>query len=229
MSKLGKSVAVLGTVVLVVLATASQASAGNRWTYRSTSSSASTEWIEFGDLGLPVLGNVHVGYLEVYGGSSSADVFGSVADWTCPDGELPPGGGGPHFFFEEEPPPTNCEFHSERFIWGNPDEVSFSMDKKLGSAHLTGVLNVEDHATGQGGRPPVDIVWTGIGDTSSSSSTGKFNEGGSTYSWKESSTSRQAIIADGSYIGAMGFTDDDDDTSSGSMQRSKYYETSRSK
>jgi len=228
MRKILKSAAVMSAVPLLLLSTAGQATAGDRWTYRSTNSNASTQWIEFGELPGGVLGNVHVGYLEVNGGSSSADVWGSVSDWTCPPGELPPDGGG-HGEFEEEPEPTNCELHSERFIYAYGDEISFSMDKKLDSARLTGTLNVEDHATGTGGRPAVDITWTGVGDLASYSNTGKYSEGGNTYYYKEVGSSREAVIADGSYIGAMGFTDDDDDTSSGWMSQSKYYEKSASK
>jgi hypothetical protein len=229
MKMLVKAAIASSAVSMLVLATAGQAVAADRWTYRSTNTSASTTWIEFGSLPGGVLGNAHVGFLEVYSSGSNAEVYGKVRDWTCPEGELPPEGGGGHGEFEEEPPPTNCELHSERFIYAYGDEVAFSMDRKLGSATLTGVLNVEDHATGSGGQPPVNITWTGIGDMATYSNSGKYTEGGSTTYWKESGTSRQAVIADGSFIGAMGFTDDADDVSDGYMSTSKIYERSSSR
>lgn len=226
-----KTAVALCTAPLLVVSLAGVATAADRWTYRSTSETATTQWTEFGLLPGGVQGNIHVGFLEVYGGSTP-QAFGSVADWTCPEGELPPDGGGHGEFvgaFEgEEPPETNCELHSERFIFAEAGQIEFTLDRKLGSARLTGTLSVEDHATGAGGQPPVDITWTGIGTASSYSTTGKFTEGGSTYYYKESGTQREAAIAAGSFIGAMGFTDDADDTSSGQLSRGRYYERSTS-
>lgn len=216
-----KSAALAGAVPALVLALAGPSDASDRWTYRSTNNSAATQWIEFGALPGGVEGNVHVGSLEVYGGTE-ADVWGEVNDWTCPEGELPPDGGG--HGEEEEEPETNCILHSTRFVYGYGDEVSFTIDRKLGSAKLTGTLTVEDHDGGFSGRPPVSITWTGVGDLSTYSNTGKFTDGNSTTYWKETGSSRDAAIADGSFIGAMGFTDDADDTSSGYFSSGKYYE-----
>jgi hypothetical protein len=219
-----KAAAALTAAPVLALSLAGTAEASDRWTYRSTSSNAVAEWIEFGALPGGVQGNIHVGYLEVYG-SGSTEVFGSVADWTCPDGELPPSGGGPHGLEEEEPEPTNCTLHSERFIFG--EDVAFSMDRKLGSATLTGQLSVQDHEGGLSGQPAVNMTWTGIGEVSSWSSTSKYTEGGSTYYVKEVGSSRQAEVS--GFIGAMGFTDDADDQSTGYLSTSKYYERSVSR
>ena len=231
MKKMVKAAAVASAVPLLVMSTVGQASASDRYTYRSTNSSASTSWLELGELPGGVLGNAHVGYLDVYASTGSTEVYGSVYDWTCPDGELPPDYGGGHgeFSTAEEEPTTNCEFHSERFVYGYGDDISFTMDRKLTSARLTGTLTVEDHDGGTGASPAVDITWVGTGDLASYSNTGKYTEGGSTYYYKEVGNSRSATIADGSFIGAMGFTDDADDVSSGYMQQGKYYEKSSSK
>lgn len=227
MNKLARPLAVASAASLLLLSTTGPALAADRWTYRSTNTYASTQWVELGGLPGGVLGNVHVGYLEAYG-TTNTDVWGSVSDWTCPEGELPPDGGG-HGFDEEEPPPTNCELHSERFIFAESGAVTLTVDRKLTTARLTGVLDVQDHATGAGGRPPVDITWTGTGDLATYSSTGKYTEGGTTTYYKETGSTRQAVIADGSFIGAMGFTDDADDTSTGQLTQGKYYERGSSR
>lgn len=223
-----KTAAVATAVPLLVLALAGPSAASDRWTYRSTNDNASTRWIEFGTLPGGVLGEIHVGFLEVYGGSADAKAFGEVADWSCPEGEMPPEGGGHGESFEEEPE-TNCTLHSRRSIFAYGDEISFTMDRKLAKATLTGVLTVSDHDGQLGGRPPVNITWTGVGDIATYSTTGRYTEGGSTTYWKESGSSRNAVIADGSFIGAMGFTDDADDTSSGEFSSGKYYERGSSR
>lgn len=223
-----KAAAVGAAVPLLMTATVGQASAADRWTYRSSNATASVNWIEMGPLPGGVLGNVHVGYLEVYDGGS-VDVYGGITDWTCPEGELPPEGGGGHGELEEEPPATNCELHSERFLYAGDGQVDFELGRRLSSARLTGTLNVEDHGTGTGARPAVDITWTGDGSLTSYSSTGKSSDEYGTYYWKETGTSRQAVIAAGSAIGAMGFTDDADDRSTAIMAQSKIYERSSSR
>lgn len=220
-----KTAVVATAVPLLVLALAGPAAASDRWTYRSTNDTASTRWVEFGTLPGGVLGEIHVGYLEVYGGSGNAEAYGEVADWSCPEGEMPPEGGG-HF---EEEPETNCTLHSRRNIYAYGDELSFQIDRKLTKATLTGVLTVSDHDGQLGGRPPVSITWNGVGDIATYSNTGRYTEGGSTTYWKESGSRRTAEIADGSFIGAMGFTDDADDTSTGEFSSGKYYERSTSR
>jgi hypothetical protein len=83
---------------------------------------------------------------------------------------------------------------------------------------------VEYHDGGVTAEPPIDITWVGTGAVSTWSNTSRYDDGGSPYYVKEAGTSRTALIADGSYIGAMGFTDDPDDTSSGSLSSWKVYE-----
>ncbi|NEE01572.1 hypothetical protein [Phytoactinopolyspora halotolerans] len=216
------AVAGLTIAPLIAVSVAAPAQAGESWTYRASGANASTQWIEMGTLPGGVPGNAHVGYLEVYT-SSYVDVYGDVADWTCPEGELPPDGGGPHA--EDEEPETNCEFEGFRSISGG--DVEFTMDRKLDTARLTGTLIVENHETGEGAAPPVDITWTGVGDTAKSTETSRYTEGGVRYQSRYTSMSRNAQV-DG-FIGAMGFTDDPDDQSTAYMSRYTVHDRSVSR
>lgn len=215
--------AALAVAPLIAVSAAGPAHAGESWTYRASGMNASAEWLELGTLP-GVAGNAHVGWLQVDAASSSrADVYGDVADWTCPDGELPPDGGGPHH--DEEEPETNCVFEGARNIFGG--DVQFTMDRKLNTARLTGSLFVENHDTGEGANPPVDMTWTGVGTTSSSVETSRYTEGRTKYQSRYTSTSRNADV-DG-FIGAMGFTDDPDDQSYGYVGRYTIHDRSTSR
>lgn len=211
---------------LLAVALAAPAEAGSTWTYRADGSAASVDWVEMGALS-GVGGNVHVGSLWVDGSSSQAYAYGHVVDWTCPDGELPPSDGHDDFAgHEAEEPETNCVVESTRFIDG--DSMQFSVDRKLNTARMTGTLFVEDHEGGSGGAPLADITWTGIGETSSSTSYSKYTDSnGNRWQSRYSSTERAAEV-DG-FIGAMGFADDADDQSSGWLERFKIHERSVSK
>ena len=205
------------SAVLVTTVPASPAAASSMGMFRSSGTVASADWVEFGALPGGIEGNVHVGSLFVDVSSrSNTYVFGDVADWTCPEGERPPQGGHGHFFEEEPEPETNCELESIRFIFADSSMVSFTVDKKLTSARLTGNLSVADH-DGEGGAasPPVDMTWTGTGDLYSSKESGTFRDGGTTERYRYSFSGRDAEV-DGR-IGAMGFSDDADDESSGQL------------
>lgn len=207
------------SAALVTTVPAAPAGASSMGMFRSSGTTANASWIEFGELGGTVEGNVHVGSLFVDGSSrSTAYVFGSVADWTCPEGERPPDGGHGHFAEVELLPPvfeTNCQLESIRGIFADPSMVSFTVNKKLTSASLTGTLSVSDHGSGGSANPPVDMTWTGTGDLYSSKESGTFRDGDSTYRYSYSFSGRDAEV-DGR-IGAMGFDDDLDDESSGQL------------
>lgn len=216
----------LAAAPLLAVALAAPAEAGTSWTYRSSGSEAGVNWLEMGTLN-GVGGNAHAGSLSVRDAGGRPEAYGSVFDWTCPEGELPPTGG-----HGDEPghgpggPETNCVLESSRFIYG--EAVTFTIDRKLNTARLTGTLNVTDHDTGSGGRPPADITWTGIGATSSSTYYSKYTDGeGTTWQVKESRTDRAAQVT--GFIGAMGFTDDADDQSDARMSHFKIYERGSSK
>jgi hypothetical protein len=203
--------AVLALVPLASLAVTVPAEAAERWTARSSNDIASSEWVEYGPLP-GVEGNVHVGFLQARATKSGGEVFGKVKDYSCDPGEVPGGGG----HGEEEE--GSCDFHGLRFIDGGT--ITFTVDKKLNTARLTGTLVVNNH--GGTARPPVDMTWTGFGDLSQSSWEESGSEGGTTYLYRYESTRRQATVT--GYIGVMGFTDDADDVSSGSIARTKSYE-----
>jgi hypothetical protein len=212
------------TVAVVPVAslamTSTSADASTRWMYKSSAERASVEWTEYGELN-GVEGNVHVGYLEAETSSSGGYAWGKVIDYFCEEGEVP-GGGGHHGeeYYEEEP---SCDVMSYR--WMDGDDISFTVDRKLNTARLTGTLYVDNH--GSSATPPVDMTWTGVGDLSQSTSYEKGTDGDSTYVYKNESTFRQADVT--GYIGAMGFTDDADDESWGYIEKSKTFERGSSR
>ena len=220
------SLAILAITPVVTLTMTAPADAASRWMSKSSQTSASAEWTEHGQLN-GVGGNVHIGYLEARTSASGGEVWGEVIDYQCEEGEVPGGGGhGGHGEFtaeyDEEPEPA-CDVMS--FRWIEADDVSFSVDRKLNTARLTGTLFVDNHGTAA--TPPVDMTWNGTGVLSRNVWYERGSEGGSRYLYKYESTSRQADVT-GS-IGAMGFTDDTDDESWGSIQRTKTFERGSSR
>lgn len=201
--------------------------AGTKSNYRSTGSTATVQWIEFG--ALPgVDGNVHSGYLNA-SGDRTVQAWGFVTDWTCPDGELPPDFGGGHgggIEAQHEPPPTNCEWHSERFIESGPGDLTLTMDRKLGSARLTGTVQVSNHGGGGGvATPTVAITWTGVGATSTNTfSEETVDEYGNRWLYSGSQTTREGEVS--GRIGAMDF-DEADDIVFGSFGTYKFTERTR--
>lgn len=203
----GLAAAVCAVVPLV--AVAAPADAGTRWQLRASGSFAQTDWVEMGTLPGGVPGNVHVGSLRAEG-DKLVQAFGTVQDWTCPAGEMPPAGGG---HGEEPPAETNCTLDAERFMYG--DGLTLTVDRKLTTARLTGTLTVEDHGgEGAAASPPVDITWTGFGGTSSTTIEDSFTDpNGTKFYSKRTESARTGTVS--GRIGAMGFDDDADDISSG--------------
>lgn len=212
MSTVLKGALALICTVPIALATVSPAEAGDRWTYRSSGERLSSTWVEVGTLN-GVAGNVHTG--ELTADPERDEVYGSVTDWTCPAGELPPTGGG-HGEYDEEQE-TNCVVESVREIFADDAIVDVTLDKRLDRGTITGSLVVADHGGGVTGRPPVAMTFTGIGATASSTTYETGSDGSYSYTYRTSTSTRQAAVT--GFIGAMGFTDDADDTSTGEMER----------
>lgn len=217
MSTLHKGALALVCTVPIALATVSPAQAGDRWTYRSSGASLFSTWVEVGTLN-GIAGNVHTG--ELSADVERDEVYGSVVDWTCPEGELPPygGGHGEHAAYEEEPE-TNCVVESVRELFAGDALVDVTMDRKLERASITGNLVVADHEGGATGQPAVDMTFTGVGTTFSSTTYESGTDGDYSYTYRTTRSTRQASV-DGA-IGAMGFTDDADDISTGEMTRDR--------
>lgn len=204
------TVAVAALTALGLVATAGPAQAGSMFFSKSSGRLADIGWLEVGTLP-GVAGNAHTGNLYVDElGRSTAYVFGFVTDWECPEGVLPEHGGGGH---GEEPTEGGCEPVGERFVDGG--DVTFTMDKKLTSARLTGTLVVSDHGGEGAVTPPVDITLTGTGSTYTSKIVDSGSFEGTTYTYRYTFTGRQAVVS--GRIGAMVFDDEPGETSTASI------------
>lgn len=204
----------LGTVAVALLtslglvATAGPAQAGSMYFSKSSGRMVDVSWLEVGTLP-GVQGNAHLGFMYVEElGRGGANVFGEVIDFECPEGVLPEYGGG----HGEEPSEDQCQEVGYRFI--NGGDVTFTMDRKYTQARLTGTLAVSDHDTPLG-NPPVDITFTGVGETFSSTFTDRGSYDGTTYSFRYSFTGRAAVTS-GS-IGPMVFDDEAGEYSQATM------------
>jgi hypothetical protein len=222
--KTWRMLAAAAAVPTMVVGLTAPADAASKWHYKSTDTTAYADWVEWGELP-GVGGNAHTGYLEVSQSGSGAQVWGVVTDYQCDEGEIPGGGGhGGHALeasdYEEYPEEGYCDPVSERYIDGG--DVTLTMDRKLTSARLTGTLRVDDH--GSSASPAVDMSWTGEASLVESRWTDSYRDGSSTYYVRYDSTSRQGVVT--GFIGAMGFADDADDESSGTMSRTKAFERS---
>ena len=202
---------------------------------KSSGTVASTSWLEIGTLppsaGAP--GNAHFGDLRVEDlGRGRARAFGVVFDVQCEAGVTPYLPGGHHG--EPEPfragpaePDEACTLELVRFVEGGPG-LSFTIDRKLRTARLTGKLAVSSgHGEGPVGAPPVDITWNGTGPTYSSTERGSYSGEDGTFSYRYSFTGRDAAVAAGSRIGPMVF--DDEAGESSTSQLGKYREINRSR
>lgn len=189
--------------LLLAVLTATPASAGSMWFSKSSGSTANASWLEIGTLPGGVPGNIHFGsmYIEDLG-NGEAGVWGEVYDLTCEPGVIPDGpGGGGHGLEEEEPgAPEGCVHEGARFIEGG--DVTFTMDRKLSKATLTGTLQVFGH-DGPAGAPPVNMTLTGVGDAYKSVESGTFTDSSGTYSYRYNFSGRDATVS--GYIGAMVF------------------------
>lgn len=202
-------------LMALLLTVAPAAHARSSSSYRESGRAAATDWIQWDNtpVGSGPFGNVHVGYLSAEETSKGlADVFGFIEDYDCEPGEFPGGGG--HFEeFEEEEPEEGCDWLGFRFI--EDYDISFTMDRKLESARLTGQLTVHGGGHGEGGvvgRPFADVIWTGFGDLDTTRYTSRWREGDTFGSDSYRAKGRSATMT-GS-IGPMGF---DPDWSGGSM------------
>lgn len=225
-SRVSHRVLALVTTLAIALALAavdaSPADAKSSSQYRETGRAASTYWEQYDgtDTGGP-LGNVHIGYLSAYETTAGvASAWGWIEDWDCEPGEKPWGGG--HSFDDEEPV-GGCDWIGERWLEG--DGLRFSMDKKMTTATLKGELIVYGgHGEDEVGRPPVDIVWTGLGGTYTSRYTTRYRDGNTTWTDTYRSTEREATM--GGTLGPMGF---DPDLSGGYLSTYKTSSKSRTK
>ena len=193
--------AVVGAAAVLTLAAAgTPAHAGSSYLSRTTGRVAMTDWTQVLDLRARGFGNVHLGWLTAYETSNGvADVFAAIDDFDCPEGELPGGGG------HEEP--NGCVYVGTRFLDGTG--ISFTMDGKLNSAHLEGVLNASTGGhEGPGdslGTVTANFSWTGTGDATKTTTTFRYRENGTSYSETYRSTRRAATMS--GVLGPMLFED----------------------
>ncbi len=202
------SVAVAAALTLVAGA-GLPASASTKFMSKDSGEFASVQWTEYGTIP-NVGGNVHTGYLDARGNSRSLEAFGFVEDWDCDPGESPYGGG----HGDEGEEEFGCDFVSFREFYGDEDQLTLTVDRKLDSATLTGTLSAFDpHGGPTGAGPGVNIIWTGVGSTYASKWSESFTADGIRYRSTYSDTNREAVVT--GQIGVMGFADDADDESYG--------------
>lgn len=217
-----RTIAVLGAAVPVVLALGTPAGAGPKDgpPVRSTGGQANVDWTEYDlddRLGLP--GNTHVGFLGVYQQVGWTDVYGAIQDFDCDEGEVPGFGHG------EEPTEGKCDLIGVRWLSGGKDgtDVTFTVNPRSGTATLTGRLTVGNGGHGEGdgtvlGRPEVDITWTASGGNKYRfQRSERWSDGTFSYRSMVRGSGAEAVVS--GRIGAMGFTDDADDTSYASTEQ----------
>ena len=206
-SSLRRLTTVAAAAAALAVAAPSPATAGDLFFSKSSGTQVTTTWLEVGELpaAANAPGNAHFGDLFVDDlGNGRAQVFGTVHDVQCDEGTtpyLPLGGHG-------EPAPAGgpCRLLGTRFIDGG--QVTFTVDKKLTTARLTGTLAVGSGHGDATGTPPVDITWTAIGPTYSDRQSGTFVDEYGTYSYRYDFTGRDAALTPGSRIGPMVFDDE---------------------
>jgi hypothetical protein len=208
--------AVAAAAATTAVAAASPAAAADLFFAKSSGLYASATWLEVGELpaATGVGGNAHIGDIWVEDlGKGRASVFGTVFDLQCEAGVTPyiPGGG-----HGEVPAPgqepEGCVLVSLRFIDGG--DLTFTIDKKLNQATLTGTLAVGSGHGEPTAAPPVDITWIGTGPTSTTRQSSTFTDQSGTFTFRYTSTDRQAQVAAGSRIGPMIFDDEPGEASS---------------
>ena len=200
------STAALAAVALVP----SPALASSMYFSKSSGTFAQVSWLEVGTL-QGVAGNAHFGDMRVEDlGRGRVSAFGIVFDVLCEDGVTPYNPGGGH---GEAPPEGPCQSVGERFIEGGT--LALTIDRKFATARLTGNLQVQSHgpAGDATARPPVDTTWTGTGPLFSERTSTTFTDEFGTQTFRYSFTGRDATIAPGSFIGAMGFDDEPGESS----------------
>jgi len=208
-SSLRRLTAVTAAAAALAVAVASPATAGDLFFSKSSGTQVTTTWLEIGELppAAEAPGNAHFGQLWVDDlGNGRASVFGTVHDVQCEGGVtpyLPDGGHG-------EPAPADgpCRLLTTRFVEGG--QVTFTVDRKLTTAKLTGTLAVgSGHGEGPTSAPPVSITWTGVGATYSERQSGTTVDEYGTWTYRYDFTGRDAVVTPGSRIGPMVFDDED--------------------
>lgn len=194
----------------------SPAMASSMFFSKSSGTTAAVSWLEMGELpaAANALGNAHFGDLYVEDlGRGRARAFGTVFDLQCKKGVVPtrPGHG-------EEPTTRGCTLVGTRYVEGGTG-LTFTIDRELTKATLTGTLSVGDAHGGEGpvGTPPVSITWTGAGALEPYSESGRYTDAYGTYSYRYSGTRRSATIAPGSRIGPMVFDDEQGESSTADL------------
>ncbi len=217
--------------------TTTPASASSMFFSKSSGRTATASWLEVGTLP-NVAGNFHFGEMQVEELSKRrANVWGIVFDVQCPKGTIPGGPPGGGHGKEEEPDDNPCETVGVRFIEGG--NVTFTMDRKLSKATLTGTLNVvgghgdpddpenPDAPPQAPATPPVNMTWTGVGDTSTSVNSGRGSDGTTTWSYRYSFSGRSAVVS--GRIGVMVFDDEPGEYSFAEMGSYKSVDRERTK
>ena len=107
-----------------------------------------------------------------------------------------------------EPPAGECVHIGVRT--GQQDGLTIEIDRNLGTATAKGFLLMyaggDPHSGEPGqvvGRPPVNAVWTGIGDVGTGESSGSYRRGSERWSYEGSSRDREATMS--GILGPMGF------------------------
>jgi hypothetical protein len=207
-SPLRRLTTVTAAAAALAVAVPSPALAGDLFFSKSSGIQVTTTWLEIGELpeAANAPGNAHFGDLYVEDlGNGRARVFGTVFDVECDEGTtpyLPAGGHG-------EPAPADgpCQLLGTRFVEGG--QVTFTVDKKLTTARLTGTLAVGSGHGDTTGSPAVDITWTGVGDTHSDRQSGTFVDEYGNWTYRYDFTGRDAVVTPrSSRIGPMVFDDE---------------------
>ena len=222
------TVAASTAVLAAAVAPAPALAAGDFFFSKTSGTQVSTTWLEVGELpaAANAPGNAHFGELWVDDlGNGRAQVFGTVYDVQCEAGVTPylPGGG-----HGEEPPEDGpCDLALVRFIEGGT--VTFTIDKKLTRATLTGTLAVgSGHGEGPVGAPAVNITWTGVGPTYTERVSGVTEDEFGTSRYRYTFTGRDAVVGAGSRIGPMVFDDEAGESSYAQLGTYRSAERSRS-
>ncbi|WP_100499652.1 hypothetical protein [Geodermatophilus chilensis] len=207
-SSLRRLATVTAAAAALAVAVPSPALAGDLFFSKSSGIQVTTTWLEIGELpaAANAPGNAHFGDLYVEDlGNGRARVFGTVHDVECDEGTTPylPLGGG---HGEPAPPDGPCQLLGTRFVEGG--QVTFTVDKKLTKATLSGTLAVGSGHGDTTGTPAVDITWTGIGATYSERQSGTFVDAYGTWTYRYDFTGRDAAVTPGSRIGPMVFDDE---------------------
>lgn len=198
-----RRLAVLASVILTVIATvAAPVGAAEMYLSKTSGKNATASWTQYD--GTPVgstFGNVHIGWLDAYSRSNGVgDAFMYIDDFDCAPGQSPSWGHG-------EGEGDACIYVGTR--WGSGSGLTFTIDRKLNKAHVAGSIQLYGGGHGEGGvvgNPQLNVTWTGYGSVSSSTSSYRWIQDGTTYTDRYRGTSRSATVSGN--IGPMGFAPD---------------------